>query len=374
LVSPGVKWGVAPGSFTHMTELFGPVLGVMPARNLHEAIDLVSATGYGLTSGLESLDDREHRLWQEGVRAGNLYINRPTTGAIVLRQPFGGMAKSAFGPGAKAGGPNYVAPLMQFADATPPPIKPRPVVAQLIDPTSPTPPDDDLAFPEPPLAPRREPIAQRRQHLHALRDSITALGSNSPPSGDDAPRLLAATESYLQAAVDEFNPTHDSFRLIGEDNFRRYLPISNLRIRIHPADTLFEIFARVAAARAAGCRVVVSSPPDLPPRQRELVQSVDNFTDPWAASIEFIEESDEHLADAMRTAQVRRLRYAAPDRIPDVIRRASAESFVYLADAPPVSHGRVELLWYVQEQSLTHVYHRYGNLGRRAEEVRAPVS
>jgi RHH-type proline utilization regulon transcriptional repressor/proline dehydrogenase/delta 1-pyrroline-5-carboxylate dehydrogenase len=91
LVSPGVKWGVQPGGFTHCTELFGPVLGVIEARDLDDAIDLVNATGYGLTSGLESLDDREQELWCNRIRAGNLYINRSTTGAIVLRQPFGGM-------------------------------------------------------------------------------------------------------------------------------------------------------------------------------------------------------------------------------------------------------------------------------------------
>ena len=119
LVSPGVKWGVQPGSVTHCTEFFGPMLGVMEARDLDEAIDLVNATGYGLTSGLESLDDREQERWQQRIRAGNLYINRPTTGAIVLRQPFGGMGKSSVGPGIKAGGPNYVAPLMKFRDAPP---------------------------------------------------------------------------------------------------------------------------------------------------------------------------------------------------------------------------------------------------------------
>jgi RHH-type proline utilization regulon transcriptional repressor/proline dehydrogenase/delta 1-pyrroline-5-carboxylate dehydrogenase len=54
LVSPGVKWGVQPDSFTHCTELFGPVLGVMEVRDLDHAIELVNATGYGLTSGLES--------------------------------------------------------------------------------------------------------------------------------------------------------------------------------------------------------------------------------------------------------------------------------------------------------------------------------
>ena len=112
LYSPGVKWDVRPGSFTHLTELFGPVLGVMRVKNLDEALGLIRQTGYGLTAGLESLDDREQAYWCDRVDAGNLYVNRGTTGAVVLRQPFGGRAKSAFGPGIKAGGPNYVAQLM----------------------------------------------------------------------------------------------------------------------------------------------------------------------------------------------------------------------------------------------------------------------
>src|SRR4029078_13324667 len=119
LVSPGVKWGVQASSFTHCTELFGPVLGVMEARNLDHAIELVNATEFGLTSGLESLDDREQQLWCSRIRAGNLYINRPTTGAIVLAQRFGGLVKSSVGPGIKAGSPNYVVPLMRIADTTP---------------------------------------------------------------------------------------------------------------------------------------------------------------------------------------------------------------------------------------------------------------
>jgi RHH-type proline utilization regulon transcriptional repressor/proline dehydrogenase/delta 1-pyrroline-5-carboxylate dehydrogenase len=80
----------------------------------------VNQTGYGLTSGLESLDEREWDYWKEHTRAGNLYINRVTTGAIVLRQPFGGFGKSVFGPGLKAGGPNYVAQLMNFVDGPAP--------------------------------------------------------------------------------------------------------------------------------------------------------------------------------------------------------------------------------------------------------------
>ncbi|HEX3988964.1 MAG TPA: bifunctional proline dehydrogenase/L-glutamate gamma-semialdehyde dehydrogenase, partial [Verrucomicrobiae bacterium] len=116
LWTPGVKYGVKPGSRTHLTEFFGPILGVMRFEKLSEAVELVNQTGYGLTSGLESLDDQEWDYWRRNIRAGNLYINRATTGAVVLRQPFGGMGKSVFGPGMKAGGPNYVAQFMTFRD------------------------------------------------------------------------------------------------------------------------------------------------------------------------------------------------------------------------------------------------------------------
>ena len=108
LLQPCIRWGTQKGDFCHTTELFGPVLSVMKAKNLEEAISLVNATGYGLTAGLESLDQREQEQFKQNLLAGNLYINRMTTGAIVRRQPFGGMRKSAIGSGKKAGGFNYI--------------------------------------------------------------------------------------------------------------------------------------------------------------------------------------------------------------------------------------------------------------------------
>ncbi len=112
LWSPGIKLGVKPGSFMHQNELFGPVLGVMRAKNLDQAIQFANGTPYGLTSGLHSLDEREQKKWAQEITAGNLYINRTITGAIVRRQPFGGCKESSFGEGAKAGGPNYLMSLM----------------------------------------------------------------------------------------------------------------------------------------------------------------------------------------------------------------------------------------------------------------------
>jgi RHH-type proline utilization regulon transcriptional repressor/proline dehydrogenase/delta 1-pyrroline-5-carboxylate dehydrogenase len=97
LWSPGVKLGVRPGSSFHLTECFGPVLGLMRARDLDEALRLQNAPDYGLTGGLWSLDDREVERWLARVEVGNAYVNRHTTGAIVRRQPFGGWKRSAVG-------------------------------------------------------------------------------------------------------------------------------------------------------------------------------------------------------------------------------------------------------------------------------------
>lgn len=106
--SPGVRIGVAPGSWFHRTECFGPVLGVMRARDLDHAIELQNGTDFGLTGGLHSLDPTEIERWLDGVQVGNAYVNRHITGAVVRRQPFGGWKSSSIGPGAKPGGPDDV--------------------------------------------------------------------------------------------------------------------------------------------------------------------------------------------------------------------------------------------------------------------------
>jgi RHH-type proline utilization regulon transcriptional repressor/proline dehydrogenase/delta 1-pyrroline-5-carboxylate dehydrogenase len=98
---------------------------------------------------------------------------------------------------------------------------------------------------------------------------------------------------------------------------------------------------------------------------------LDRITDPWAGAIEFIDEADDELAEVIRTSRVARVRYAAPDRVPEIVRQAAAEALQYIADTPVSSHGRIELLWYCREQSVSQLYHRYGNLGIRADEPRA---
>lgn len=337
LYSPAVKWDVSPGSYTHMTEFFGPVLAVLRADNLEHAIELTNQTGYGLTSGLESLDEREHEQWLEGIQAGNLYINRVTTGAIVQRQPFGGMGKSAFGPGIKAGGPNYVAQLMDFED--------RPVTEVV---------DEEVSSPE---------IEVLRKALWERADGVKGV------SAEQVRRILAAIASYDRWYRDEFGAMHDHQRLVGQDNFRRYLPCGKLRVRVTDRDDAFELFARIAAAKTVGCHITVSKPAGL---RSAALTLLDDLTETWGAGIEFVEESDEELAATFAAKQTDRVRYAG-ERAPASVLSSVGESGVFVARAPVLVEGRIELLWYIKEQSISHDYHRYGNLGARGDEVRAPV-
>jgi RHH-type proline utilization regulon transcriptional repressor/proline dehydrogenase/delta 1-pyrroline-5-carboxylate dehydrogenase len=330
LWTPGVKYGVQPGSYTHMTEFFGPVLAVMRFERLSEAVALVNQTGYGLTSGIESLDEREWDYWKSHIRAGNLYINRVTTGAIVLRQPFGGMGKSGFGPGMKAGGPNYVAQFMDFADASAAPV-------------------DGI-----PLTPTLASLCRALQQ--------------QPQDGDA--RVVAAALSYERNQREEFGAEHDHFRLVGQDNVRRYLPVGSVRVRVHANDTDFDVFARACAAHVAGCGVVISTPPGL---NSAAVQRLEELTQSWAAAIEFVEETDAQLVQALRERQVDRVRYAAPDRASLEVLQAGNAANGCVVSVPVSAEGRLELLWYVREQSISTDYHRYGNLGIRADEERSAV-
>jgi RHH-type proline utilization regulon transcriptional repressor/proline dehydrogenase/delta 1-pyrroline-5-carboxylate dehydrogenase len=92
-------------------EIFGPLLTVLRADDFEHALALANDTDYALTGGLYSRSPTRIRHAAERFRAGNLYINRPITGALVGRQPFGGYGLS--GIGSKAGGPDY---LLQFVE------------------------------------------------------------------------------------------------------------------------------------------------------------------------------------------------------------------------------------------------------------------
>jgi RHH-type proline utilization regulon transcriptional repressor/proline dehydrogenase/delta 1-pyrroline-5-carboxylate dehydrogenase len=108
-VAPHIFADVPPDAVIAQEEIFGPVLAVMKARDLTDALALANGTPYALTGGLFSRSPENIERVKRQFRVGNLYINRKITGALVDRQPFGGFKLS--GMGSKAGGPDY---LLQF--------------------------------------------------------------------------------------------------------------------------------------------------------------------------------------------------------------------------------------------------------------------
>jgi RHH-type proline utilization regulon transcriptional repressor/proline dehydrogenase/delta 1-pyrroline-5-carboxylate dehydrogenase len=108
-IGPHIFADVDPNSRLAQEEIFGPVLSVIRAKDLDEAIAIANGTEYALTGGIYSRSPAHLDRAAREFMVGNLYVNRPCTGAMVGRQPFGGFKLS--GIGSKAGGPDY---LLQF--------------------------------------------------------------------------------------------------------------------------------------------------------------------------------------------------------------------------------------------------------------------
>jgi len=308
LWTPGIRTGVRPGSWYHRTECFGPVLGLMRAANLDDAIEIVNGSELGLTSGLQSLDEREIARWRDRVEAGNAYVNRGTTGAIVQRQPFGGWKKSVFGE-AKAGGRNYVFSLCHWTPHNPPAVAAEP--APLVN---------DFAA--------------------SLMEWAAAAGRDEWTGG-----LHAAAGSFAYWWNRHFSRNHDPAGLKPESNVFRYRRIRNVLIRAQDPGELEQALVALIAARTCGVPAVLSL-------------AVGMTLDPKLPHGEVVAEDVD--AFAARIAQFERIRCFSPLPMPALA--AAHGSHTLVVTGPALSNGRLELRHYVREQSLTQTMHRYGNL------------
>lgn len=311
LWSPGVKLGVRKGSFMHQTELFGPVLGIMRAKNLSDAVNLANDTRYGLTAGIHSLDEREIEYWMEHIEAGNCYVNRGITGAIVRRQPFGGTKASSFGRGAKAGGPNYLS---------------------------------QMAYPKQVDLPHEKDTAP--ENINALNKLLRHLSLSAEELG----MWLASIESYAYHAK-RFSKPHDPSLILGEDNLFYYKPHKKVVFRIQEEDNPLDVYRVFAAALSVNCPLEISCSKGNPE---------------WPFS--FIDEDYSGFENRVKDGACKRIRLISPP--PYDLQIAASESFSYIDCAPVLANGRFELLHYLREVSFSITYHRYGNLGLREGEKR----
>lgn len=312
ILKPTVKWGVKSESYTFKTELFAPLLGVVCIDDLKHGIDLLNSSDYGLTSGLQSLDEAEQLQWKNNIEAGNLYINRGITGAIVNRQPFGGMKRSAFGGGIKAGGRNYVTSFVNITENT--------------------------------------NILETTKNKNQFKAFSSQLNSR------ENVRFQSAVDSYFENWEKEFSQENDIYHLVGEKNTFRYLPLKNMVLRVLPGDNVGDIFMILAAARIVKTPIEVSiSAEDY---KLEVLKGCVNNDYPLLieSEIEFLSQMNKY--DRVRTCG---------NQLSAEFYRKAAEIGKYIATAKPLIEGRIELLHYVKEQSIAFEYHRYGSITEKPE-------
>ncbi|PQO24986.1 proline dehydrogenase [Blastopirellula marina] len=320
LWSPGIRLGVKPGSWYHRTECFGPVLGIICVDSFEEAIRIQNDNEFGLTGGLYSLDVDEIDAWRERVEVGNAYINRTTTGAIVQRQPFGGWKHSAVGPGAKAGGPNYVA---AFRDWT------------------------ETALP------------QATQPLSPELKELVAKLENGLKSEEERLELQAAAASYAHWWQNYFSLEHDPSALHGETNHFRYRPLPAYVIRALGENVkIVDLAKSFLLCHIAGIAWELST---------------DGEND-WFHSLPSVMmqhghiESQREFVNRNRAAKPGSLRMVGTfdPRWAEPLKQHGCR----VLDSNCFTNGRLEWLGYLREQSVTEIVHRHGNTTSRQPQPR----
>lgn len=346
LWTPGIRTGVQPGSRFHREEFFGPVLGIMHASSLSHAIELQNAVEYGLTAGLHTQNPDDLALWLDRVEAGNVYVNRGITGAIVQRQPFGGWKRSSVGGGAKAGGPNYLVGLGRWRATT-------------------------------------GGAASTSLHLRGLDSRIAAVIEAAQPSLDyeSFEWLRRAALSDAIAWDREFGRVKDVSRLGVERNLFRYRAVPSVALRATADATWPAVLRTVIAGIRAGSATSLSAPVGLPAGVRRTLadQGVEVFVETDEEWLERIthpgDPEDPLLAQgAGVVAAPSRVRLIGPRGSVEAVRRwlsaeVGGDPDLAIFDGEVTTAGRLELLPFLREQSVTITAHRFGHPDPWSEDV-----
>ncbi len=318
LWSPGIKIGVCPDGWFANTECFGPVLGLIKVKNLDDAIRIQHSGSFGLTGGIQSLNPEEISRWSNQVKVGNAYVNRSITGAIVRRQPFGGWGHSSFGPGAKAGGPDYV---MNFAhwEEGQPPAQAAPVEGNLKD----------------------------------LLDHLTSLLELT-----NSKQFLSASAGHYQWAFERvFSQVHDPSMLIPEINQLQYHPYNKVLYRIDDENICNQLCLAVIGSAITGIDLDVSVPlNELTIKQTRELNLI--------AGVSITEENAEDVAS--------RIGAMPREELHGIVRSTACGNHqlhttanklhIPLIAGKLIGNGRLELRHWFREKCISETTHRYGNL------------
>jgi RHH-type proline utilization regulon transcriptional repressor/proline dehydrogenase/delta 1-pyrroline-5-carboxylate dehydrogenase len=377
LCSPGVRDGVDPrGAFASSTHGV-PVVGLVAVGTLAEAVAVQNAENGGDVAGLHSLDVDEIDEWLHTVRAGDLVVGGPTTGARVRRRPTGGWGRRAIGRGLKPGGPNALIGQGAWRHR---PHDPRPSL-----------------------------------RLHDVSEGVTRLVDAARPtlSFEQFDSLRTAVESDQRAWQSEFGLARDVTGLVVERNVLRYRP-HPVTVRLSSGADPSALVRLVAAGARAGSTLAVSSAVPLPAglvhlwrassspvRVRDVVVESDEAFVARAAAgalqggtaeaagpdvLDLLAEAaggERASTDGGRVEDSRpapspeavaayrglRIRMIGGDPVA-LARALQGSPDVTIFSGEVTEEGRIELLTFVREQSVSLTAHRYGRLDPALADLR----
>lgn len=323
LWTPGIRTGVAPDSTALQNDAPVPVLNVLTARTLEDAIEIQNRYDYGLGAGLFSLDRSEIAQWMQGVEAGNLYVNRDVLGNLVQRQPSGGWKESMIGTKLKSGGPNTLIHLGRWrAD---------------------------------------EHEQSHTLHLRGLDEPVARLIEALQPgmSFDEFERVRRTALSCQIAWNEEFGEVVDSTNLPVERNLFRYRPAPCV-IRFSEDGTADELGQVLVSATVARAKIILSTAWELPPTLAAELELRD--------AIVRVESNAEFLARVAREGlrNAPRLRLIGGSRSEVCGALENGVDIAVFSDDVTLA-GRVEMLPFLREQSISIRAHRYGRPDSRMQ-------
>lgn len=351
---PAIKKCPSGKGFTVETELFGPVLTVVPIdTGVDQVIEMQKETGYGLTAGIHTLDDKLAAEFCDKSVAGVTYRNDGTTGAIVGQIPFGGNLASRRGAGRHAGGVNYVT---NFWEMTEPDGKAG-------DPEFTALTDEQID--------EADCLNERAKSLHSAISLWEKYYPDVPQYADfaeDIRKIIVAGRNYLYEQVNHFSQRQNPHMHIrGRDLQHSYRSDLKTLVRINLNDSLFEMLGMVMAAIVSGNKLHVSMdalPDDPDPQTKQKYDLAKKLLESFdVAPVEQDQPTfDVYLMQRMQgNYGVDQVRCVGRDGVSATTwdERKHNPQLNIVTD-PVLRTGRLELLNNHSEKTVVDNYHRLG--------------
>lgn len=327
LWTPGIRTGVETHSRFFSEPFKVPVIGIVRQSRLDGAIDVQNSLEYGDVAGLYSTDPDEVEHWLSRIEAGSLFVNRDSATALPHRQPRGGWKRSSIGTAKKSGGPNHLVSRVKWRSAE-----------------------------------RRNQSATL--HLRGLDSRITALIEAAQPSlsYDEFESVRQGALSDALAWDKQFGQVTELAGLGVERNLLRYRPAS-VAIRAGEGAPLHWLLRTLIAGVRAKSPLTLSVAAGLPSGVREAVSEF---------SISVFVETAEEFSERVANTTPERVRFVGDDTTAEVdalLSTLAIDNPIGVFNDQVTTVGRIELLAYVKEQSISILNHRLGRIETVFDDV-----